>query len=203
MQITNTPDSSVTDASEMWRDFADAKFDIFSIIAHTDERLYNGLVFWWIDVFWCFFSLRSWDILKRLGIEGSSEFDDDLACKFWSDTDRLCESLGFSTRYRLHDFILSEVEESEGSLWSESIHTEEASKEFFFFMIDKSYQSRTCFCLMMIYPETDLISDVFEPEDLARDADRITDIIHEENYLTFFTMHDGADEESYHGTNSI
>lgn len=56
---------------------------------------------------------------------------------------------------------------------------------------------------MMVYPETDLIADVFETEDFARDADRITDIIDEENYLTFFCMHDGAYEECYHGTNSI
>jgi hypothetical protein len=93
---------------------------------------------------------------------------------------------------------LSEVEESEGSFWSQTIYTEEASEELFFFMIDKSYQSRTGFGLMMIYPETYLITDVFESENFPRDADRITDIIHEENYLTFFTMHDGADEECYH-----
>jgi len=141
--------------------------------------------------------------LECLSIEGSSELDNDFTREFWSDTDRLCESLGFSTGYGLHDFILSEVEKSEGSFWSEAVDTEKASKEFFFCMIDKSYESRTRFGLMMVYPETDLIADVFETEDLARDADRITDIIDEENYLTFFYMHDGANEESYHGTNSI
>jgi len=203
VEISNTPDSSVTDTSEMWWDFADAKFDIFSVIAHTDERLYDRLVFWWIEWFWGFFSLRCWDILERLSIEGSSQFHDDLAREFWSDTDRLSETLGFSAGYGLHDFILSEVEKSEGSFWSETIDTEKASEEFFFFVIDKSYQSRTSFCLMMVYPETDLITDVFEPQDFPWNTHRITDIIHEENYLTFFTMHDGADEECYHGIHSI
>lgn len=198
MQIPDTPNSSVTNTCEMWRDFADAKFDIFAIIPHTDEGLYDGLVFGWVGVFWCFFSLWRWDALECLSIESTSEFDDDFAREFWSDTDGLCESLGFTTGYRLHDFILTEIEESEGSFWSETIHTEESSEEFFFFVVQKSYESRTCFGLMMIYPETYLIADIFETENFSRNTDRITDIIDEENYLTFFYVHDGADEESYH-----
>lgn len=203
VQVTNTPDSSVTDTSEMWRDFTDAKLDIFSVVSHTDEGLYDRLVFWWVGIFWSFFSLWCWDTLERLSIESASQFYDDLAREFWSDTDGLRETLGFSAGYCLHDFILPEVEESERSFWSETIHTEEASEEFFLLMIDKSYESGSCFRLMMIDPETYFVTDVFETENLARDTDRITDIIDEENYLTFFYMHDGADEESYHGTNSI
>lgn len=51
---------------------------------------------------------------------------------------------------------------------------------------------------MVVDPEADFVTDVFETHDFARDTDRITDIINEENNLTFFYMHDGADEESYH-----
>lgn len=161
MQISDTPNSSVADTCEVWRDFADAKFDIFSVIPHTDKGLYNRLVFWRIGVFWCPFSLRSRDVLKCLGIEGATEFDDDFAREFWSDTDGLSEALGFSACYRLHDFILSEIEKRERSFWSETIDTEELGKEFFFFVIDKSYQPRTRFCLMMVDPEADLLSDIF------------------------------------------
>jgi len=46
VQITDTPNSSVTDSSQMWRNFTDTKFDIFAIIPHTDEGLYDRLVFW-------------------------------------------------------------------------------------------------------------------------------------------------------------
>ncbi len=203
MQVSDTPDSSVTNSCEVRRDFADTKFDIFSVIPHTDEGLYDGLIFWWIEWFWSFFSLRSWDILERLGIEGAAEFYDDFAREFWSDTDGLREAFGFPAGYRLHDFILSQVEESESSFWSETIHTEELSKESLFFIVEKSYQSRTCFGLVVVNPETNFVADVFEPHDLARNTDRITDIIDEENYLTFFYMHDGADEESYHSINSM
>ena len=44
MQVSDTPDSSVADASEVGGDFIYHDFDIFSVITHTDEGLHNRLI---------------------------------------------------------------------------------------------------------------------------------------------------------------
>jgi len=98
----------------------------------------------------------------------------------------------------LHDFILSEVEKSECSFWSETIDAEELRKKFFFFVVEKAYESRTSFCLMMVYPETDFFSDVFESDDFTRYTDSVADIIHEDDDVAFFDIFERADEECYH-----
>lgn len=139
VEIADTPDGSISDTCEVWRDFADAKFDIFSVISHANKGLYDRLVFWWIKWFWSFFSLWCWDVLEGFCIERSTEFHNDFAGKFWPHTNGLSEALGFPACYCLHNFILSEVEESECSFWSETIDAEELSKQSFFFIIQKSY----------------------------------------------------------------
>lgn len=199
MEIADAPDGSVTNTRESaWYLFYD-RFDGFSLVAHAYERCDDGLIYIWIHfiIFLAFF-LNIGDVLEGLGVEWSTEFDDYFAREFWSDTTGLSKSLWFATGYRLHDFILSELEKSYGSFWTETIHWEEFAKYSLILNCFKSDKARSCFCLMMIYPELESISETLESDSFWLYCDSITHPTSEEGDVSAIDELECTNEERNH-----
>lgn len=199
MQISDTPDSPVAYTREIVWDLFYDSLDGFSLIPHAYEWGDNRLIHIWIHfiIFLAFF-LNIGDVLECLGVEWSTEFDYYFAREFWSDTACLGESLWFTTGYSLHDFILSELEKSDGSFWSKSIDGEEFTKYSFVFHCLKSDKARSWFCLMVVYPELESVSEILQSDGFWLYCDGIAYSTSEEGDVSAVDELECTDEERNH-----